>query len=782
MSADRWNKTLVFSLITTGFFLCAVVVSVSYYHHRHYIHEVQNSVMRGWTAAWSSLLQSEWNRMLLVYEHLKRLEVTGCSSDGLEPAIMDLMTDSNMLLADSEQVTRRWTLIDEHLVPIDPKTKEYKDEDSSYPNCPILKQARDEGQFCFGVSLDAEGIPVLRAVGPLDVADPRLYLLLETEISPLLEAHWHRSGLFHGWILGKPESGSEAVAGIIIPICPSEPSASGIEGLTRRLKSKTLASWEDPQTLFVGWRWFMIDPVVVYESAAQGEVRLLLIQDTTGWMVRFFSGIALRLGFVGFGLFVVGWWLHRRSSMIIRELTDLKDSFTSQKRENERILSELRLRESMFRKLFQGAPIPMIQVDFHGETQRQMTNAWQAIHQESSLRSTLPVSSMPELLTLLKQGWIEGINDAAIDLFVLAGPRAQGGSLGWLVDAMDDRLLTMLLKLAVKKRSFSNIECQLLPSHGARITALVDLALLKQEDDQELILFTFRDVTEQRREHQAVLLAKEEAEEANRIKTHFMANVSHELKTPLNAIIGFSDLLTEAVQDEAHQEQLKLIRLSGKQLLGIIKDILELTKLETGQGYLSFSLFGLRELMGDIIRSFHPLLESKPLKINHEHVGSDEGWFCSDLGKLHHLLNNLMHNAIKFTEAGTITIVTRSETLGSISSARFFELSEPLKREISRVVHEEFENSEEAILSQLHISIIDTGVGIPESRIKQIFEPFSQGDLSPTRRYGGTGLGLTVCQKLVQSLDGRIACSNCVGGGSQFQFSVHGVTSSTGRY
>jgi signal transduction histidine kinase len=781
MSAERWNKTLIFSLITTGVFLCVVVVSVSYHQHRQYISEVQKSLVHGWTSAWSVLLQSEWNRMLVVYEHLKRVEVSGQSSNGMSPVIMPSLIDSPLLLADPGQVIRRWTLIDENQAMIYPKSDGSRRDGAWISECPILKQARDDQKFRFGLSSDADGIPVLRAVGPLFLSDHTLFWVLETEISSLVEAHWHRSGLFHAWVLEKPGLPMQPSV-VKIPLFALEPNFSGMEGLQKGLESRLPVSLDESRNLFVAGRWFMCKPVLVYESELYGDATLLLIQDTTGWMVSFVSGLALRLGFVGFGLFVVGWWLNRHSTVIIRELTDLKDSLTSQKREKERILSELRLRESMFRKLFQGAPIPMIQVDFDGETQRQMTNAWQAIHQESSLRSSLPVSSMPELMTLLKQGWIEGINDAAIDLFVLAGPRAHGGSLGWLVDAMDDRLLTMLLKLAVKKRSFSNLECQLLPLHGAKITALVDLALLKQEDDRELILFTFRDVTEQRREHQAALLAKEEAEEANRIKTHFMANVSHELKTPLNAIIGFSDLLTESVQDEGHQEQLKLIRQSGKQLLGIIKDILELTKLETSHGYLSFSLFGVKELIGDIMRSFSPLLESKRLEIVHEHIGSDDGWFCSDLGKIHHLLNNLLHNAIKFTEEGTITIVTLSEPLYPTTSARFQELSDSLRREILRVVQEEFENPDDVMLSQLHIGVSDTGVGIPESRIKQIFEPFSQGDLSPTRRYGGAGLGLTVCQKLVQSLDGRIACSNRVGGGSQFQFSVHGVTSVAGRY
>ncbi len=241
----------------------------------------------------------------------------------------------------------------------------------------------------------------------------------------------------------------------------------------------------------------------------------------------------------------------------------------------------------------------------------------------------------------------------------------------------------------------------------------------------------------------ALRLAKESAEHASLAKSQFLANMSHELRTPLNAIIGYSELLQEEAGDNDHEEylpDLHRIRASGKHLLTLINDILDLSKIEAGKMELHLETFDLDELMKDTLEGMGPqaakngnrLALECPEKIGKVHL---------DMTRVRQCLYNLLSNACKFTHEGTVTLAASRQT----------------------VAGEDRETRD-----WLTLSVRDTGIGMTPEQLGKLFKPFTQADTSTTRKYGGTGLGLTICLKLCDLLGGGITVESEPGRGSTF--------------
>lgn len=236
--------------------------------------------------------------------------------------------------------------------------------------------------------------------------------------------------------------------------------------------------------------------------------------------------------------------------------------------------------------------------------------------------------------------------------------------------------------------------------------------------------------------------ARVAAEEANQAKSVFLANMSHELRTPLNAIIGYSEMLKEEAEDIEAVEliaDLQKIHISGKHLLSLINDILDLSKIEAGHMELYLETFSVKDMVADIVETIRPLLDKQDNKLEAKYIG-DISIIHADLTKFRQCLLNLLSNANKFTEKGTITL------------------------KIAQLYQQDAD--------WIQLSVSDTGIGMTEEQMGKLFKAFSQVDASTTRKYGGTGLGLAITKNFCQMMGGDITVNSEINEGTTFTITI----------
>jgi signal transduction histidine kinase/ActR/RegA family two-component response regulator len=292
--------------------------------------------------------------------------------------------------------------------------------------------------------------------------------------------------------------------------------------------------------------------------------------------------------------------------------------------------------------------------------------------------------------------------------------------------------------------SLSQFNAQLRPIQTSLIIALVGSAVLcatlgAVRYRAQLALAIAADNSEQARLiSEAAAIS---AQEADRSKSSFLAMMSHEIRTPMNGVIGMTHLLNETPLSTAQREYVATILSSGESLLSIINDILDYSKIEAGRMELEHLPYSLRNCIAEVVRLLDFDARAKSVRLTHEIDPALPHLLYGDPNRVRQVLVNLVGNAVKFTPSGSVTV--RVRMLGGDSAS-----------------------------PRVEVAVIDTGIGIPPAQRERLFQPFEQGDSSATRRYGGTGLGLVICRRLVELMNGVMQVESAEGAGSTFTFAL----------
>lgn len=259
-----------------------------------------------------------------------------------------------------------------------------------------------------------------------------------------------------------------------------------------------------------------------------------------------------------------------------------------------------------------------------------------------------------------------------------------------------------------------------------KITGEITKEIIKNEEKIKTAYGIIQDITELKKIEEKLIEAKEEAEKANKSKSEFLANMSHEIRTPLNGIFGFMEILWLMEDDEEKKQYLSMIKKSSEHLLNLINDILSLSKIEAGKYLIKEMEVDLYELIKNITDIYSKQCELKGLEFKLKYDNSLKIKIITDEQAILQILNNLIGNAVKFTDTGYIKLTVKDNT--------------------------PYENENKII----EIRVKDTGIGIKEDKKMRLYEPFEQGEHFLTKKYGGTGLGLTIVKKLIDCFGGKI--------------------------
>jgi PAS domain S-box-containing protein len=367
-------------------------------------------------------------------------------------------------------------------------------------------------------------------------------------------------------------------------------------------------------------------------------------------------------------------------------------------------------------------------------------------HNEEIMQAIL-AQSTDAILSIDQRGKIRLANPAAHYIFGLEQGSLLGRSLAELVPAAKPETFQKLCLVASDDR-----DLELVGKRPGEQRFPIDFALSEiQIGDETFYTAIIRDITErtklrlQLQEQVAKLevankelaVARDKAQEASALKSMFVANISHEIRTPMSGVLGMSELLLMSDLSPDDKQIAAHIFECSKNLVCIVNDLLDFSKLEAGKVRLERLSFSLANIIEQVIQTITPAVEQKGLKLTTE-IAADVPEQCiGDDGRIRQTLLNLAHNAVKFTCDGTIHIGVTVEQL----------------------------KEETAVVK---IRVVDSGIGISEKVLKSLFTPFMQADNSMTRKYGGTGLGLSICKSLVALMSGQIGVDSIEGQGSTF--------------
>jgi PAS domain S-box-containing protein len=302
---------------------------------------------------------------------------------------------------------------------------------------------------------------------------------------------------------------------------------------------------------------------------------------------------------------------------------------------------------------------------------------------------------------------------------------------------IDVSYLQQMLRSELK---FYELEKRYIHADGYYIWVNLSVSMVPNEDGSpKYFIAQIRDISEQKSYEVELKQARERAEAADRAKSSFLAMMSHEIRTPMNAIIGYADLLNESGLEGEQLDYINTITNHGELLLNLINDILDFSKIEAGELTVETRAFDLTDLLLETTNLLRPHANEKSIQLIENYAEDLPEVILGDEYRVRQILINLIGNALKFTESGDVTLEVATD------------------RNADRI-------------DQLVFSVTDTGIGMSEEQISQLFQPFHQADNTMTRRFGGTGLGLAICRRLVEAMGGEINVSGELEKGCTFIF------------
>ena len=350
------------------------------------------------------------------------------------------------------------------------------------------------------------------------------------------------------------------------------------------------------------------------------------------------------------------------------------------------------------------------------------------------------------LIVINEKGIITYTNSKMHEMTGYTADELLGNSIFEYLDKNNKPVLTEQLQLR-KNGIHEPYEIDWVCKNGTIIQTMVSPQIICDENSSFIGSFgVVTDISERKKNEIDLKSAKEDAESANRAKSVFLANISHEIRTPMNAILGFSELLESIVKNKQHKQYLSTIMRSGKTLLELINDVLDLSKIEAGKLTLEYSNVNMHKVLNEIKQMFSQKLKEKNLSFNIEIDSNLPPYLHLDELRIRQVFLNLIGNAVKFTPSGYVKV-----TVAGIP-----------------------ENGNDKIIS-LGIAIEDSGIGIKEDQQKLIFEAFRQQDGQSPSQYGGTGLGLTITKRIVELMGGIISVESEKEKGSKFTIVINHV-------